>query len=178
MFNVFDGSVPFSEIVSSALEQGYTEPDPRDDLTGTDVARKLIILGRELGLRLELDDLQVESLAPAELMKHDVKGFLDGLGNYDEVMAERLKEAQGRGEVLRYIGRLDASGKATVRLESLPADHPFARINLTDNVVRFESSRYSANPLVVQGPGAGPEVTAGGIFADLLRLASYLGAGR
>ena len=178
LFNVFDGSVAFSDIVRSALEQGYTEPDPRDDLTGMDVARKLIILGRELGLRLELDDLEVESLAPAELMEHDVDGFLDGLRDHDVVMADRLNRARERNEVLRYVGRLDAHGQATVKLESLPTDHPFARLNLTDNIVRFESSRYSANPLVVQGPGAGPEVTAGGVFADLLRLASYLGAGR
>ena len=176
LFNVFDGSVPFSAIVREARDNGYTEPDPRDDLSGMDVARKLIILARELGLRLELEDIAIESLVPAELESESVDGFLDALSNYDEGMLERLHEATAAGEVLRYVGSLDKDGHATVKLVSLPAEHSFAHINLTDNIVRFVSGRYSDNPLVVQGPGAGPAVTAAGVFADLLRLARYLGA--
>lgn len=176
LFNVFDGSTPFSAIVREARDSGYTEPDPRDDLSGTDVARKLIILARELGLRLELDDIEIESLVPEELHASSIEAFLSDLSKHDDAMLTRYKKANAAGQVLRYVGSLNKDGKATVRLESLPADHSFAHINLTDNIVRFVSGRYSDNPLVVQGPGAGPAVTAAGVFADLLRLARYLGA--
>ena len=176
LFNVYDGREPFSAIVRSAKQKGYTEPDPRDDLSGTDVARKLIILGREIGLRLELEDVAVESLVPPELGDCPIEEFLGRLPEFDGRMAERQAAAARAGEVLRYVGRLDASGRATVGLVRLGSRHPFANIALTDNVVRFESRRYCDNPLIVQGPGAGPEVTAGGVFADLLRLCAYLGA--
>jgi aspartokinase/homoserine dehydrogenase 1 len=176
LFNVFNGSVPFSAIVSEARDSGYTEPDPRDDLSGMDVARKLIILARELGLRLELDDIQIESLVPAELESGSIDEFLGSLSGYDDAMLKRFEQARDAGQVLRYVGSLNKEGQAAVRLESLAADHSFANINLTDNIVRFVSGRYDNNPLVVQGPGAGPDVTAAGVFADLLRLARYLGA--
>jgi aspartokinase/homoserine dehydrogenase 1 len=176
LFNVFDGSTPFSAIVREARDSGYTEPDPRDDLSGMDVARKLIILARELGMRLELDDIEVESLVPAVLENKSIDEFLDELSTYDDEMLKRYTAARDNQQVLRYVGSLDKNGKAAVRLESLPTDHSFAHINLTDNIVRFVSGRYSDNPLVVQGPGAGPAVTAAGVFADLLRLARYLGA--
>jgi aspartokinase/homoserine dehydrogenase 1 len=178
LFNVFDGSKPFSEIVRDARDRGYTEPDPRDDLSGMDFARKLIILGREMGMRLEMKDLRVESLVPQALRAGDADSFLRELPRFDAAMAERYRAARAEGKVLRYVGRLDRKGGATVRLEALPESHPFAHMNLTDNIVRYESHRYSANPLVVQGPGAGPAVTAAGVFADLLRLASYLGPAR
>jgi len=177
LFNVFDGSKPFSTIVSEAREAGYTEPDPRDDLSGMDVARKVIILSREMGMRLEMRDVQVESLIPAGLEGGSSEDFLRALPAYDAAMAERWRKSNAADEVLRYIGRLDRrAGTATVRLESLPRRHAFAHINLTDNIVRYVSARYSENPLVVQGPGAGPAVTAAGVFADILRLATYLGA--
>ncbi len=176
LFNVFDGTTPFSAIVREARDSGYTEPDPRDDLSGMDVARKLIILARELGLRLELDDIEIESLVPQELHASSIDEFLNDLSDYDEAMLNRYKTAHAANQVLRYVGSLNKDGKATVRLESLPVDHSFAHINLTDNIVRFVSGRYSDNPLVVQGPGAGPAVTAAGVFADLLRLARYLGS--
>lgn len=175
LFNVFDGTRPFSAIVREAREKGYTEPDPRDDLSGMDFARKLIILGREIGLRLEMKDLQVETLVPSGMTGLGVDAFLDGLAGHDAAMLERLEAARRDGRVLRYVGRLTHKGEATVRLEAVPADHPFAHMNLTDNIIRYETRRYSANPLVVQGPGAGPAVTAAGVFADILRLASYLG---
>ena len=178
LFNVFDADKPFSTIVAEARANGFTEPDPRDDLSGTDVARKLIILAREMGLRLELADLQVESLVPDELATGSVEAFLAELPAFDEAMAARWREAQEAGQILRYVGRLSNDGGATVRLEALPSSHPFGTMNLTDNVVRFVTRRYSDNPLVVQGPGAGPAVTAAGVFADLLRLAEYLGATR
>ena len=177
LFNTWDGSVPFSSIVCDAKAKGYTEPDPRDDLSGTDVARKLIILGREMGLKLELKDVALEGLVPAALAGCSADEFLDRLPEFDAPMLARLKAAQGRGKVLRYVGALDAaSRRASVGLVELERSHPFANIALTDNVVRFMTSRYNRNPLIVQGPGAGPEVTAGGVFADLLRICAYLGA--
>ncbi|HKS58936.1 MAG TPA: bifunctional aspartate kinase/homoserine dehydrogenase I [Steroidobacteraceae bacterium] len=176
LFNVWDGSEPFSSVVRAAKARGYTEPDPRDDLSGTDFARKLIILGREMGLRLELDDVQLESLVPRALAGVSLDEFLERLPQFDNAMAERLEAARGRNRVLRYIGSLDAAtGKASVGLVELERSHTFANINLTDNVVRFLTQRYNQNPLVVQGPGAGPEVTAGGVFGDLLRVCAYLG---
>ena len=177
LFNVWDGSEPFSSVVRTAKAKGYTEPDPRDDLSGLDFARKLIILGREMGLRLELGDVQLEGLVPPALTQCSPQEFLDRLPEFDASMAERLKVARGRDRVLRYVGSLDAAtGKASVGLVELERSHTFANINLTDNVVRFMTSRYNQNPLVVQGPGAGPEVTAGGVFGDLLRVCAYLGA--
>jgi aspartokinase/homoserine dehydrogenase 1 len=176
LFNVYDGKQAFSEIVRAAKQRGYTEPDPRDDLSGMDVARKLIILGREMGLSLELADVRVESLVPPELVAGSSEEFLERLPQYDTLMRQRLEAARGRGRVLRYVGRLTAAGEATVGLVELDARHAFANIALTDNVVRFATRRYCDNPLIVQGPGAGPEVTAGGVFADLLRLSAYLGA--
>jgi homoserine dehydrogenase len=176
LFHRFDGSLPFSALVREAHALGYTEPDPRDDLSGTDFARKLIILGREMGLRLELDDVQLESLVPRSLASCSAEEFLERLPAFDTAMAERLQAARSRDRVLRYIGSLDAAtGKASVGLVELERSHTFANINLTDNVVRFLTQRYNQNPLVVQGPGAGPEVTAGGVFGDLLRVCAYLG---
>ncbi len=176
LFNVFDGRASFSAIVREAKQKGYTEPDPRDDLSGMDVARKLIILGREMGLTLEMADVKVEGLVPDALVACPVDEFLRRLPEFDGKMAALLDEARGRGQVLRYVGRIDADGSATVGLVRLDAGHAFAHIALTDNVVRFATRRYCDNPLIVQGPGAGPEVTAGGVFADVLRLSAYLGA--
>jgi bifunctional aspartokinase / homoserine dehydrogenase 1 len=176
LFNVFDGSESFSSIVRAAKAKGYTEPDPRDDLSGIDVARKLIILGREMGLTLEIADVQVEGLVPEALTQCSVEEFMARLPESDAAMAAALAEARLKNQVLRYVGRIDAAGKATVGLMRLEAKHAFANIALTDNVVRFATRRYCDNPLIVQGPGAGPEVTAAGVFSDLLRLSAYLGA--
>jgi bifunctional aspartokinase / homoserine dehydrogenase 1 len=176
LFNVYDGTTPFSAIVREAKQRGYTEPDPRDDLSGTDVARKLIILGREMGLKLEMSNVAVSSLVPSDLAAGSPAEFLAGLSRYDEPMRQRYEQAKARGHVLRYVGAVASDGRATVGLTELDARHAFANIALTDNVVRFATARYCDNPLIVQGPGAGPAVTAGGVFADLLRLATYLGA--
>ena len=178
LFNALDAATDFSRVVREARDAGYTEPDPREDLSGMDVARKLLILGREMGLAMELEDIEVESLAPEELNEATVAEFLEGLSRYDGEMHERLREAEEQDCVLRYVGRLDSEGHASVRLESLPTDHLFARLHLTSNMFLFRTERYSDSPLVVQGPGAGPEVTAAGVFADILRLARMLGAPR
>ncbi len=176
LFNVYDGSVPFSAIVKEAKKLGYTEPDPRDDLSGLDVARKLIILAREMGQRLEMSDVKVSSLVPVDLAKGTIDEFLAGLSAYDAGMQQRFEAARAAGKVLRYVGRITARGEATVGLVELDRKHAFANIALTDNVVRFATSRYNKNAMIIQGPGAGPDVTAGGVFADLLRLSAYLGA--
>jgi aspartokinase/homoserine dehydrogenase 1 len=177
LFNVWDGEQPFSALVREAKAQGFTEPDPRDDLSGTDVARKLIILAREMGLDLELADVELEGLVPESLRSATVEEFLARVPELDAGMQARFEAARARGRVLRYVGRLDADTRqATVGLVELDRSHLFANISLTDNVVSFTTGRYDRNPLVVRGPGAGPAVTAGGVFADLLRVSAYLGA--
>jgi bifunctional aspartokinase / homoserine dehydrogenase 1 len=176
LFNSFDGSTPFSEIVRAAREKGYTEPDPREDLSGMDVARKVVILAREMGSDASLDEMDIEGLIPAGLEEGSVDDFLDRLADHDDRMLRIVEEARASGQVLRFVGVVDPEEGCQVSLRSYDADHPFARIRLTDNIVTFQTARYHENPLVVQGPGAGPEVTAGGVFADLLRLANYLGA--
>lgn len=172
--NRHDGSQPFSALVREAHALGYTEPDPRDDLSGMDVARKLVILAREAGWALSLEDVAVESLVPSALAALPRDEFMERLDELNGPMAARLAEARAQDGVLRHVAHLDARGRASVRLAVLPADHAFAHSRLTDNVVQFTTRRYCDNPLLVQGPGAGPEVTAAGIFADLLRIAESL----
>ena len=164
-------------MITKAKELGYTEPDPRDDLSGMDVARKLTILARELGHKIELGDFPVQNLVPESLRDGSIDDFLDHLAEHDDEMQAMYEDAKAAGKKLRYVGKLDADGNASVGLESVSAEHPFSNIALTDNIVQFKTDRYSANPLVVQGPGAGPEVTAGGVFSDLVRLAKYLSEG-
>jgi bifunctional aspartokinase / homoserine dehydrogenase 1 len=176
LFNRYDGTRSFSELVREARELGYTEPDPRDDLSGLDVARKLVILAREAGLELSLAEVEVESLVPEHLREVTQDEFMARLSELDAPMQAKLDAARSDGRALRYSCRFDMQGSAEVRLSALPADHPIALARLTDNLVQFTTDRYADNPLVVQGPGAGPEVTAAGVFADILRVAQGLGA--
>lgn len=176
IFNSFDGTKAFSEIVREAHRQGFTEPDPREDLTGVDVARKLIILAREMGLAVELNQVEIESLVPEELRSTGAEEFLNELHRDDHRMSERQRAARTRERVLRYVGVVEADGRLSAGLREYPSDHPFANLKGGDNIVSFQTRRYNAEPLIVRGPGAGPEVTAAGVFADLLRLASFLGA--
>ncbi|MGE5721176.1 MAG: bifunctional aspartate kinase/homoserine dehydrogenase I [Sphingomonadales bacterium] len=176
LFNSFDGTRPFSEVVADARAQGFTEPDPRDDLSGMDVARKVVILAREMGLRTEVADIELQGLVPPGLEKGSVDEFLAALRDHDQGIAASFEDARRRGEKLRFVGSIERDGKATVSLRSVKETDALARLNLTDNLVSFSTARYTPNPLIVQGPGAGPAVTAAGIFADLLRLAAYLGA--
>jgi bifunctional aspartokinase / homoserine dehydrogenase 1 len=176
LLNSFDGSQPFSAIVAAARAKGYTEPDPREDLSGLDVARKVVILAREMGMDVELPDVVVEGLVPPGLDAGSADDFMARLADFDGDMQRLVEVSRSRGEVLRFVGAIDPEHGLSVRMRSYDAAHDFSRIRHTDNIVEFETARYSENPLVVQGPGAGPEVTAGGVFADLLRLANYLGA--
>jgi len=171
LFNRYDGSQPFSQLVAEAKAMGYTEPDPRDDLSGMDVARKLVILAREAGREISLEDVAVESLVPESLQAGAIDAFMGGLAAGDAAFARRLQGARERGCVLRYVAQLPPDRAPSVGLVEVPADHAFANLHLTDNIVQFTTGRYCQNPLVVQGPGAGPEVTAAGVFADLLRVA-------
>lgn len=175
IFNTFSAEQPFSKVVLEAKSRGYTEPDPRDDLSGVDVARKLVILAREMGLQMELSDVVIDSFLPQELQTGSVDEFLARMPSYDAAFLKRLQDAHAGNEILRFVGRIDSQGRASVGLRSYPKDHAFGRLSATDNIVAFRTQRYS-QPLIVQGPGAGPEVTAGGVFADILRLSSYLGA--
>jgi len=160
IFNSLDGHRTFSEVVREAHSLGLTEPDPREDLSGMDVARKLIILAREMGLEVEMDSVHVESLAAED----------------DQTMAALLNSAREADQVVRYVGTIDSDGNLSAQMRRYPVDHPFASLSGSDNIVSFQTARYNTQPMIVRGPGAGPEVTAAGVFADLLRLASFLGA--
>jgi bifunctional aspartokinase / homoserine dehydrogenase 1 len=174
LFNTFDGTVPFSALVRDAHRLAFTEPDPRDDLSGQDVARKLLILAREIGLRMELDDVAVDSLVPRPLRRGKFSSrFFDDLAKYDAEVAARVEAAGRRGAVLRYVGVLE-NGRAQAGLKEFPRDHPVASAKGSDNVIAFTTKRYRRTPLVVQGPGAGADVTAMGVFSDILKLLHYL----
>jgi bifunctional aspartokinase / homoserine dehydrogenase 1 len=176
IFNSLDGNRTFSEVVREAHALGLTEPDPREDLSGVDVARKLIILAREMGLEVEMDAVYVESLVDADLRDATVDEYLKALEKHDELIGVLLNVARDEGKVVRYVGTIDSAGSMSATMRSFPIDHPFARLTGSDNIVSFQTARYNVQPMIVRGPGAGPEVTAGGVFADLLRLASFLGA--
>ncbi|CAM6042682.1 unnamed protein product [Sphagnum compactum] len=178
IFNNFDGSKSFSQIVTEAKAAGFTEPDPRDDLSGMDVARKVIILAREAGLHLELDEIPIQSLVPKPLRElTTAEEFLDKLPDYDQEMEAQRADADAAGQVLCYVGVVDVlANEGRVELQRYPKSHAFAQLSGSDNIIGFTTRRYLKQPLIVRGPGAGAEVTAAGVFSDLLRLASYLGA--
>ena len=176
LFNRYDGSQAFSALVREAHALGYTEPDPRDDLSGTDVARKLVILAREAGRRLSLQDVEVESLVPVSLRDASKETFMQRLHELDAPMEARHAEARRSGRSLRYLARLERSGRACVGVAMPEPGHASLHSRLTDNLIQFRTRRYADNPLVVQGPGAGPEVTAAGVFGDVLAIAQALGA--
>ena len=171
IFNIFDGETPFSEIVRHAREKGYTEPDPRDDLDGMDVARKLLILARESGYELEMEELVIENFLPNECFEvAGIEEFFEALKDADATMTDRVNTAQNAGKVLRYIASLDGQS-AKIGLQEVAREHPFYSIGRGDNIVAFTTERYNETPLVVKGPGAGAEVTAAGVFADIVRVA-------
>jgi len=174
LFNSFDGTAPFSALVAEAHRNGFTEPDPREDLSGNDVARKLLILARLIGRRLDLADVTVDSLVPRTLSTGKYSDrFLAAYARYDRRMAERFSAAAARGNVLRYVGTLE-EGHVRAGLKEFPSNHPVASAKGSDNVIAFTTKRYSRTPLVVQGPGAGADVTAMGVFSDILKLLHYL----
>lgn len=170
LFNHYDGMRPFSGFVRKAKEAGYTEPDPRIDLSGEDVRRKLLILARAAGLPLQAADIRVDSLVPAALAALPAGEVDAQLDQLDLPVGERFREAYRNGEKLRFLGRFDSEGNASVGLATLPADHPLCGGSGTDNKVAIFSDRYDTNPLVIQGPGAGAEVTAAALLDDVLGI--------
>ncbi len=170
LFNTYDGSVPFSELVKQAREKGYTEPDPREDLNGHDVGRKLLILARVAGFELEFDDIEIENLVPEQARNaENMDRFFEKLAESDEEFEAQARAAADDRKKLCYIASFEER-KATVKLEMISAGHPFYNLSSTDNIIAIYSANYNENPLVVKGPGAGADVTASGIIADMLRV--------
>jgi len=170
IFNSFDGEVPFSQIVREAREKGFTEPDPREDLNGHDVGRKLLILARVAGFELEFEDIEIENLVPEGARNGgDVESFFKKLAEYDDQFEQRRAKAAESGKKLCYIARFE-KGRGVVRLEEIDREHPFYGLKGSDNIVAMYTDHYEESPMVVKGPGAGANVTAGGIIADILRV--------
>ena len=174
LFQQYDGTRPFSELVDEAWQHGLTEPDPREDLSGQDVRRKLLILAREAGFELDSADIELENLVPVALRKVSADQFMDRLKELDDPIQTAFEGARRVGKVLRYVARFEHDGKARVGLEALEPHHPFANLLPCDNVFAIESDSYRTNPLVIQGPGAGREVTAAAIQYDLWQICASL----
>ncbi|PWJ59490.1 aspartate kinase [Dyadobacter jejuensis] len=175
LFNSFGQGVRFADVVREAKEKGFTEPDPREDLSGADVARKILILAREVGVPLEPEDITIAKILPENcLAAKTVDDFFDEMEKSDAYFAELAESAASEGKKLRYIASLD-HGRAHVELKAVDANHPFYNLSGSDNIVSFTTERYKDRPLVIKGPGAGAEVTASGVFADIMSISSYLG---
>jgi len=170
IFNNFKGDANFHDVVKEAQEKGYTEPDPRDDLSGKDFMRKMLILARDAGYAMEEADVQIESvLPPACLAAKTVEDFYAALKSENAHFTHLKQQAEKDNKVLRYIGKLE-NGKAEITLQMVDESHPFATLSGSDNIISFTTDRYKERPLVVKGPGAGAEVTAAGVFADLINV--------
>jgi aspartokinase/homoserine dehydrogenase 1 len=168
IFSVFMQGAPFSEVVKQAQSKGYTEPDPRDDLNGMDVMRKLLILARECGHVIELDDLEIQSFLPAECFAAEsVDEFYKILAKQDDYFAKMREQCLREEKVLRYIALFE-NGKGTISLQSVGREHPFYNLPASDNIIALLTERYHASPLVIQGKGAGSEVTAGKVLAGII----------
>ena len=176
LFSTFGPECGFVESVKGAMDAGFTEPDPRIDLSGVDVQRKILILAREAGYTMEMADVENPGFLPPALMEGSVADFLDKLPTAEEDMQSRLAQAVSEGLQLRYVAtfELNASGEPTARvgLQALPPTHAFCQLQGSDNVVMLHTDRYVDRPLVIQGAGAGADVTAMGVFADIMRFAA------
>jgi len=173
IFSELEKGDPFSEVVKKAKELGFTEPDPRDDLSGMDVARKILILGREAEQDLEFDSIEIQSMVPEDCQNlASVPEFFEVLRTHDIDFAEMLKTAEAKGEKLRFMATLE-NGKAKVGLNSLPISHPFSGLGGSDNMILLTTDRYRDRPMIIRGPGAGADVTAAGVFADVIRIGNY-----
>lgn len=176
IFNTFsEGETPFSTILKEAMTKGFTEPDPREDLSGNDVGRKLLILARELDLCNEFFDIQIQNLIPEVLRKGDVKDFFEHTEILDDTYSE-IKKVQEPGHVLRYVGDLHGDlqqekGILEVKLVSVPKESAMGQVKGSDSIIEIYTESYGEDPLVIQGAGAGAAVTARGVFGDILRIA-------
>lgn len=172
IWNAMASGVPFSEAVLEAKKRGYTEPDPRDDLSGMDVARKVLILARDAGLTLEFDDILITPMLPAETQSWSLEEFLAKLPTLDPYFGAKLEEATNQCQRLFFAAHIDCEHRqASIGVRAVGAEHPFCALKGADNIVAFRSRRYAEQPLVIKGPGAGAEVTAAGVFADIIRIA-------
>lgn len=170
IFNNYKGDLTFHDVVKQAQEKGYTEPDPRDDLRGTDFMRKMLILARDAGYPLEAEDVLIESMLPQACIEAEsVEDFYAALKSEDAFFETLKQKAQAEGKVLRYIAKLEA-GKVTINLQMVDDAHPFYALSGSDNIISFTTDRYKERPMVVKGPGAGAEVTAAGVFADIVNV--------
>ena len=161
----------FSDIVMEAKRLGVTEPDPREDLSGMDVARKLVCLAREIGYETDHAHVNVHSLIPTELSScKNIDDFYEKLPHYDDQMQELVSKAAAVNQQLCYVGAIDTNGEVSISIKSFSQDHPFTRLGKKNNMLIFHTQRYHEAPLIIEGPVAGEELTAAGIFADLLRL--------
>ncbi|HCD86375.1 MAG TPA: bifunctional aspartate kinase/homoserine dehydrogenase I [Algoriphagus sp.] len=173
IFSELEKGDPFSQVVRIAKDKGYTEPDPRDDLSGMDVARKILILGREAEQTLEFEDITIQSMVPEDCREAaTVEEFFQKLQAHDSEFEKLLKEAESKGEKLRFMATLE-NGKAKVGLNSLPNAHPFSSLSGSDNMILLTTERYLDRPMIIRGPGAGADVTAAGVFADVIRIGNY-----
>lgn len=173
LFNQLEQGVPFSKAIKKARKLGYAEPDPRDDFSGEDVARKFLTLGRTLGLKIEREEMKVESLIPPTLTQLNRATFLKRLPNYDSHWEERVLQARNKDKVLRYTGQLK-NNNITIGVKALDRASPIGQLKGTDNLIQIYSRHYHQTPLVIQGPGAGKEVTAAGVLADIMDIAQNL----
>ncbi|MBN1201108.1 MAG: homoserine dehydrogenase [Anaerolineae bacterium] len=165
--------IPYSQIIAQAREQGYTEPDPRDDLSGHDVARKALILARTAGWPLEMTDLAVEALYDESLVALSTEEFMAAADTLDAAYANRFRQARAGGHTLRYVAQVGPEG-GTVKLRSVPQDSPLGTLRGPANYIALRTQRYADLPLVISGPGAGPEVTAAGVLGDMIKLAQQI----
>lgn len=170
VFNHYDGSCKFADVVKQAQEEGYTEPDPRLDLSGTDVMRKILILAREAGYTLEMEDIVNSSFMPASCMQGSVAEFYECMAKEEAHFKKLFDEAASQDCKLKFVATFD-QGKASVGLQHIPQEHNLYHLYGKDNIVLFYTSRYEDQPLVVKGAGAGADVTASGVFADIVRAA-------
>ncbi|MDB5226794.1 MAG: bifunctional aspartate kinase/homoserine dehydrogenase [Bacteroidota bacterium] len=173
IFNTYKENLKFSDVVLDAKEKGFTEPDPRDDLSGLDVARKALILSRDSGAQMELEDIKVENLVAENLRSVDVKTFLQKLPEMDATYEKMKKDAESKGNVLRYMAVIE-NGSVQIVLKQVDNKHPFYNLSGSDNMIVFTTERYKNNPLVIKGPGAGAEVTAAGVFAEVISIGNYM----
>ncbi len=174
LFNTVGADKPFSETVAEAKALGLTEPDPRDDLSGLDMARKILILAREAGHAINLDQVKIDPIVPEQAMRaKSVDDFFRALKDYDREFEQKRLNAEKAGKRLRYIASFK-NGAAVLSLDAVDSDHPFYGLSGRDNIVAFTTERYRDRPLVVRGPGAGAEVTAAGVFADIMRLVDQI----
>lgn len=171
LFNRMSDGVTFSQALNEARELGYTEPDPRDDLMGEDVARKIVILAREAGYKIELSDLKTESLVPAHMRNLSVDEFLSQTHTLDAEWQGRMAKWQAKGLRPQYVGVIMGDGTCTVGIQAVDVDSPLHYLRGTDNIVSFRTNRYFETPMVIRGPGAGPELTSSIILADTIKTA-------